>query len=179
MKSIILSSIVTALLLFTGCADKEPVIDDGSTNQQAVQEVENVQTETVSSEDSMMNSNGTSMSMSDIENQLPAIYFAFDRFSISTDMKSGISTGVSIANDAGSNFNVKLEGNCDEWGSDEYNFALGLKRANAVKKALIVLVIFRSIFTIFQEKAFVAYPLNILGQRSCTASSISGSTVTT
>jgi len=137
MKSIVLSSIVTALLLFTGCADKEPVIDDSSSNQQSVQEVDNIQTETVSSEDSMMNSNGTNMSMSDIENQLPAIYFAFDRFSISSEMKSGISTGVSIANDAGNNFNLKLEGNCDEWGSDEYNFALGLKRANAVKKALI------------------------------------------
>lgn len=30
-----------------------------------------------------------------------------------------------------------MAGNCDEWGSDEYNFALGLKRANSVKKALI------------------------------------------
>ncbi|RLA70491.1 MAG: peptidoglycan-associated lipoprotein [Epsilonproteobacteria bacterium] len=137
MKSIVLSSVVTALLLFTGCADKEPVIDDSSTNQQVVQEVEDVKTETVSSENSMMNSSGMNMSMSEIENQLPAIYFAFDKFSISSEMQSDISTGVSIANDAGSDFNVKLEGNCDEWGSDEYNFALGLKRANAVKKALI------------------------------------------
>jgi peptidoglycan-associated lipoprotein len=35
------------------------------------------------------------------------------------------------------NVKIKLEGNCDEWGSDEYNFALGLKRADAVKKALV------------------------------------------
>ena len=34
-------------------------------------------------------------------------------------------------------FNIILEGNCDEWGSDEYNFALGLKRAEAVKKAIV------------------------------------------
>jgi len=32
---------------------------------------------------------------------------------------------------------IKVEGNCDEFGSDEYNFALGLKRANAVKAALV------------------------------------------
>ena len=31
---------------------------------------------------------------------------------------------------------IKLEGNCDEWGSDEYNYALGLRRANAVKAAM-------------------------------------------
>ena len=34
-------------------------------------------------------------------------------------------------------YSLKLEGNCDEWGSDEYNFALGLKRANAVKDELL------------------------------------------
>ncbi|MDU5325453.1 OmpA family protein, partial [Campylobacter ureolyticus] len=33
--------------------------------------------------------------------------------------------------------NVKVEGNCDEWGTDEYNYALGLKRAKSVKDALV------------------------------------------
>ena len=32
---------------------------------------------------------------------------------------------------------VKLEGHCDASGSDEYNYALGLKRAKATKDALI------------------------------------------
>jgi peptidoglycan-associated lipoprotein len=32
---------------------------------------------------------------------------------------------------------IKLEGNTDEFGSDEYNVALGLKRARAVKNTLI------------------------------------------
>ena len=31
---------------------------------------------------------------------------------------------------------IKIEGNCDEWGTDEYNYALGLKRAKSVKEAL-------------------------------------------
>ena len=42
-----------------------------------------------------------------------------------------------VINTDASKYTVKVEGNCDEWGSGEYNFALGLKRANAVKKALI------------------------------------------
>ena len=138
MKSIILSSVVTALLVFSGCADKEPVVDaKEEVKQEVVQEVAEVKTETVSVADSMVESSTNSMSMSDIESQLSSVYFAFDKFDVSADMQSNIATGASIANDSGVDFNVKLEGNCDEWGSDEYNFALGLKRANAVKKTLV------------------------------------------
>ena len=32
---------------------------------------------------------------------------------------------------------IKVEGNCDEWGTDEYNYALGLKRAKSAKDALV------------------------------------------
>jgi peptidoglycan-associated lipoprotein len=35
-----------------------------------------------------------------------------------------------------SNTKVKIEGNCDEFGTDEYNYALGLKRAKAVKDSI-------------------------------------------
>lgn len=34
--------------------------------------------------------------------------------------------------------NVKLEGNCDERGSNEYNLALGQRRADGVKKMLVM-----------------------------------------
>jgi len=139
MKSIILSSVVTALLIFSGCADKEAVVDENMGNQGTIQEVSEVKTETVSMDNSVINSTDgmSDMSMSDIESKIPAIYFAFDKFNIDANMQEDISTGVSIANNTGRDFNVKLEGNCDEWGSDEYNFALGLKRADAVKKALV------------------------------------------
>lgn len=33
---------------------------------------------------------------------------------------------------------VRVEGNCDERGSNEYNLALGLRRADAVKKLLVL-----------------------------------------
>ncbi len=138
MKSIILSSVVTALLVFSGCADKEPVVDEPSAvKQEVVLEVVEVETETVSDANTQVDSNTNSFSMSDIENKLSAVYFAFDKFDVSSDMQANISTGAMIVNNTGTDYNVKLEGNCDEWGSDEYNFALGLKRANAVKKSLV------------------------------------------
>jgi peptidoglycan-associated lipoprotein len=139
MKSIVLSSVVMALLVFSGCSTKEPVVDTNAQEIQApvAQEVEVVEIETVSAEDSMIDSSTNTLSMADIENKLPTVYFSFDKYDITPAMQEKISAAAAIAKTQAGSFSVKLEGNCDEWGSDEYNFALGLKRADAVKKALV------------------------------------------
>jgi len=165
MKSIVLSSVAIALIVFTGCSDKEPAVDEKPAvekqvvkkpqEEKVVEKVENVKTEVVAEDDALVNSDSTlqeenmesesnsnstatdSMSIDDIKNKLSTIYFSFDQFNISSDMQNKISEGATVIDKAETNFNIKLEGNCDEWGSDEYNFALGLKRANSVKKALI------------------------------------------
>ena len=135
MKSIVLSSVVTALLVFSGCSTKAPEVEEATTSN--AQEVEAVKTETVSSDNGVIGSGSDSLSMSDLEKKLTSVYFAFDKFDISSDMQGNVSTDATIAKESAGNFTIKLEGNCDEWGSDEYNFALGLKRADAVKKALV------------------------------------------
>lgn len=144
MKSIVLSSVVVALLAFSGCSTKEPAVDTKTEEVKApvAQEVEAVQTETVSSENAQVNSstnemNNNTMSMNAIESKLPTIYFDFDKYNIKPKMQEEIDAAAELGKTSAKSFNVKLEGNCDEWGSDEYNFALGLKRANAVKKALV------------------------------------------
>jgi peptidoglycan-associated lipoprotein len=65
------------------------------------------------------------------------VYFDFDKYNIRDDQMSTVEEVANLLKDAQGNFTVRIEGNCDEWGSDEYNYALGLKRANTVKKALI------------------------------------------
>ncbi len=144
MKNIVMSSVVMALLMFSGCSDKEPAVDEKSQVQEVVaQEVETVKTEVVEASDvavngsSMSSSDSSEMNMANLEKQLTTVYFDYDRFNIRADMQSKVTNSASVANNAASSFTVKLEGNCDEWGSDEYNFALGLKRASTVKKALI------------------------------------------
>jgi len=158
MKSIVLSGVVTALLVFSGCSTKEPAVDTRSANNSqnthksgnsvpATQEVQSVDTEMVSSENSMINtsnsstssfgSNGTNISIDEIESKLPSVYFDFDKYNIKPEMQERVSNAAKVEKEVAKNLNIKLEGNCDEWGSDEYNFALGLKRANAVKKALV------------------------------------------
>jgi len=159
MKSIVLSGVVASLLIFSGCGDKTPSVDEKpqvskkqkprkvrkSRNTHDVEEVQAVDTETVASEDSMVGSmsNSTSHSSSneitlyDNEAKLASVYFDFDKFTVESNMREKISSDTTVLNGVASAYSIKLEGNCDEWGSDEYNFALGLKRANAVKEALI------------------------------------------
>jgi len=142
MKSIVLSGVVAALLVFSGCSSKEVAVDTNKaeTIQPVAQEVAPVETETVAAEDSMVNSETTNvskMSMSDIEAKLSTVYFAFDKYDITPAMQEKIDAAAELGKTAAADYNVKLEGNCDEWGSDEYNFALGLKRADAVKKAFV------------------------------------------
>ncbi len=143
MKSIAVSSIVVALLVLGGCSSKEVVLDTEKTEAitlSTVQEVKAGETETVTAEESIVNSNTNSlshMSMSDIESELSTVYFDFDKFSISSKAESKITKAAELGKTGASAYNLKLEGNCDEWGSDEYNFALGLKRASSVKKALV------------------------------------------
>ncbi|MBT5935413.1 OmpA family protein [Sulfurimonas sp.] len=146
MKNIVLSSVATVLLLFTGCSQSEPAVDIKSNTETiaVVEEVKSVETEVVASEESMVSlssnenaSSNTNLSMSEVESKLPAIYFAFDKFEIDTAMQVKISEAADLGKNGAKSYSVKLEGNCDEWGSDEYNFALGLKRASNVKKALV------------------------------------------
>jgi peptidoglycan-associated lipoprotein len=137
MKNIVLSSVAVAILLFSGCSDKNPSAENSANNNNQVQEVEAVETETVSAENGVISSGSEGFSMVDLEKKLTSIYFAFDKFNIDANMDAKVASNSEVAKANASSYTLKLEGNCDEWGSDEYNFALGLKRAESVKKALV------------------------------------------
>ncbi|GAA7259337.1 hypothetical protein HpCK38_17070 [Helicobacter pylori] len=68
---------------------------------------------------------------------LKIIYFAFDSFALSKEMFDEVNFNVDLLKSY-PEVKVLLEGNTDAYGSDEYNFALGTKRALVVKDALIV-----------------------------------------
>lgn len=135
MKKVVVSSVLMALLVLSGCGDKEPQVE---ATDSATQEVQKVEAETVTNAPVVTDSvtESTSQAIARLEKELKTIYFDFDKFNIKADMQANLSADASVVNTQAKNFFVKLEGNCDEWGSDEYNFALGLKRADSVKKAL-------------------------------------------
>jgi peptidoglycan-associated lipoprotein len=68
---------------------------------------------------------------------LETIYFDYDSAAIKSDQRSVLQGDASkIGQNAGWKM-VVIEGHCDERGSEEYNLALGERRAAAVKQYLV------------------------------------------
>jgi len=144
MKNLLAMSTIAALLLFSGCSQKDPAIDATNETATTVDVKDPVVTDTTGMDDSGIDQSGTEDTMDNaeqtlagLEAQLRTVTFDFDKFEIRADMEPKVKTNASLANSAASMYTVKLEGNCDEWGSDEYNYALGLKRAKTTKDAMV------------------------------------------
>jgi peptidoglycan-associated lipoprotein len=142
------------LAILTGCGQQPELDVNADQNktaqqapakaQQAAQENNNTQpTETdltdnttvKVTEDSMTEDKLNQKLAKDLSNEV--IHFDFDKYNIRQDQLPIVEQVANILKDTKGNFTVRIEGNCDEWGSDEYNYALGLKRAKTVKQALI------------------------------------------
>lgn len=67
-----------------------------------------------------------------------SIFFDFDKFTIKPEYMDTIKRDYELLK-ANPDASVRLIGNCDERGSAEYNMALGQKRADAVRNALVAL----------------------------------------
>jgi len=149
MKKIALFASIT-LLFFAGCSDKQQeltaendqaALERSNNGNVANQEVDGALPQT---DDSSVNSasdangaNGSADAQSAASSvEMMHVYFDFDKFSIRPDMRGTVDELASAIQASQAN-TVRIEGNCDEWGTDEYNYALGLKRAKAVKTALV------------------------------------------
>lgn len=73
-----------------------------------------------------------------IETIAQRIHFAFDKSNI-TDESAQILQRKAQALRQFSNFKIQIQGNCDERGSNEYNLALGQRRAESARKYLVSL----------------------------------------
>jgi peptidoglycan-associated lipoprotein len=63
------------------------------------------------------------------------VYFDYDKDAIRADQKGRMETNSTYLK-SNATAVVAIEGNCDERGTNEYNMALGDRRANSAKKAL-------------------------------------------
>jgi len=136
MKKYGLLAFITATLLFTGCSQKTVEIDSTpSDSESALNVVETTQQVVVVKDNLAAEGKGNYFIVDSKKEFIESIYFAFDKFNLTEEQRKVASENASkLKGFAGS---VKVEGNCDEWGTDEYNYALGLKRAKVVKDALI------------------------------------------
>lgn len=127
MKNLVLLSAVAATLFMAGCSSKNPEVDMNS-------DANKMSGDGFANTDDM----GLNALINKIQGEVQNVYFDFDKFNIRSDMKSVVSSNAASFNQSGAeNLKIMVEGNCDEWGSDEYNYALGQKRAKAAKDALV------------------------------------------
>ncbi|RME62051.1 MAG: peptidoglycan-associated lipoprotein Pal [Candidatus Dadabacteria bacterium] len=70
--------------------------------------------------------------------ELKDIHFAFDRYDLSPTAKAILKENAKWLKEH-PNVKIEVEGHCDERGTNEYNMALGMKRAKAAQQYLISL----------------------------------------
>lgn len=72
----------------------------------------------------------------EVQAELQKVYFNFDSSDLSEEARATLSKNAEyLSRQAGTK--VRIEGNCDERGSDDYNMALGERRAKSAKDYLV------------------------------------------
>jgi len=115
------------LLLLSGCSQKGP--KPGAN----ISDANGIVGDTVTIDEGGVSSRNRYNGSSD---GMRSVYFNFGEYDIPSDMQGTVAFNATVLKQKMGAGRVKLEGNCDEFGTDEYNYALGLKRAKAVKESL-------------------------------------------
>ena len=119
-KSVLFSALI--LLTMSGCSQKKPAPN-----------ANNFAADTVTVDEGGVSSQNRYNGSTD---GMRSIYFNFGEYDLPYDMQRTVAFNADLLRKKLGSGRVKLEGNCDEFGTDEYNYALGLKRAKAVKERL-------------------------------------------
>ncbi len=159
-KNTILS--VCAIGLLAGCASKDVEYDESASKKvEQPTKVQNVDTKVDgiagSDEQSIsdtidtattnalvaVTNEGVNSVKSEINGKiilLESVHFGFDKYNLTDEMREVSRSNYTKIDNTRQSYDglkIKLEGNSDEWGSDEYNYALALKRAKSAKDALV------------------------------------------
>jgi peptidoglycan-associated lipoprotein len=121
-----------AILALAGCASRQEAPSANGT-------VVTTDTASSGSESSSVKDSLVSSAAMQAEEQMkavePSIYFDYDKFAIKDSYQNTISAFAEYLR-THPDAKLRIEGNCDERGTIEYNLALGQKRAEAVSSAL-------------------------------------------
>ena len=130
-------AVVVSLSLFTtGCAKKTV-----SSGESSVMRSQQAGGEAMGAEESL-SATASSRGVQDVfsegrtSREMLPVYFDFDKSNIRSDQKGRVD-GNAYYLKTNSRVSIRIEGNCDERGTNEYNMALGERRAMAAKKYLL------------------------------------------
>jgi len=138
MKKAIVS--IAVLLLAAACASKETRTESGVTDRSTGVTAPTASGGTSSNTVPQANA-GAINPFNDPNNPLSkhSVYFDFDSNAVKDDYRPVIQAHSRYLSSDKRSEHVRIEGNCDERGSREYNLALGQRRAESVKKMMTVL----------------------------------------
>ncbi|MGE3300289.1 MAG: OmpA family protein [Arcobacter sp.] len=138
MKKLGIYSVLVAALLFTtGCSEKivDMNVDNGATADVAPATDTNLADGSFSALEKAGNGNWYMINGQKV--LIEHVYFGFDKYDLTAENKEKATSNASKLSPLTADTTVKVFGNTDEWGTDEYNYALGLKRANSVTDVLV------------------------------------------
>ena len=146
-----------ALLSYTGCAKQEAVRKDepiapaisskpvtsaptakpaeGSKGSEKSQPAAANGATSLSGQAAAANSSDPVTLAAEVQRQLEKVYFDFDSATLSDAARRTLTNNAAVIS-RNPNVKVRVEGNCDERGSDEYNLAIGERRAKAAAQYL-------------------------------------------
>jgi peptidoglycan-associated lipoprotein len=129
MKSIIQTGIVvlTAIGLLGGCTQQRAPIPEAQTSTAG----SDVVSGGVDASGQYTGSDGVSRS------GFKMLYFGYNSYRLDGGQIQRLMGDLPRIQKAARSSQLRIEGNCDEFGTDEFNYALGLKRAKAVKTLLV------------------------------------------
>ena len=151
MKKLSIYSFLVASVLFTtGCSEKNIDMTVDNTPKQVVVPTDNSESALNTIPETTINEitdgsfsmagesdNGVYYIINGKKVLIENVYFGFNKYDLSSSMKNVVMNNANKLSEVNSASTIKVTGNTDEWGTDEYNYALGLKRAKVVKDVLI------------------------------------------
>jgi peptidoglycan-associated lipoprotein len=123
--------VLTSLALLAGCPSKPKDQPDATQTQTSTSDTSGLDTSAVSSDETAMQGPSGELLSKRI------VYFDFDRADIRADSQSIVAAHSAFLS-KNANVKIRLEGHADERGSREYNIGLGERRAQAVRRALLL-----------------------------------------
>jgi peptidoglycan-associated lipoprotein len=123
-KASVLLAGILILLLFSFCA-KKPKVQPEESKPPTTQQEQPTTPETPGGEKGMVT-----------QEDLQPIYFDFDKYDLRAGDREILNLNAMVLKE-NSTVRIRIEGNCDERGTVEYNLALGERRASAARDYLI------------------------------------------
>jgi peptidoglycan-associated lipoprotein len=121
-----------AILILSGCTQQRAPIPEGQqVSSQNVTIGEGVTSGGVDANGKYTGSDGVSRS------GFKMLYYGYNSYRLDSGQVQRVMSDLPKIKRLTASSNIRVEGNCDEFGTDEFNYALGLKRAKAVKALLV------------------------------------------